>query len=350
MDKKVINNIWATWQEVVMNEKKKLDPVDKDELKGKYTDRDDKDIDNDGDADSSDQYLHKKRKAISKAMKSEAKCKECGMQDCKCNHESVDLDANNAEKALRHDCATHVASESWGYGECIPGEHTLVEQEDGSAIVTHYDVMFEHGIEKNVPVSELNIIAEKSHMHASKKKTGMSLKAQKACEETEIEEKLETQRSKLPNGQRPKGPGWVLKKSGEQSGKPHSEWERKFKRVESVNTLEGYQTVAETHEEIVDAYAQVRQQAVNAMKSMWERKEPEADKKAKPDPKGQPGDEIDNGLKGGGAQQMAKDLDATGTDKTKIPKGGDDEDGHRDVSKAGRAVSKQAPARPGDKR
>jgi len=39
--------------------------------------------------------------------------------------------------------------------------------------------------------------------------------------------KLETQRSKLPNGQRPKGPGWVLKKSGEQSGKPHSEWERK---------------------------------------------------------------------------------------------------------------------------
>lgn len=306
MDKKVINNIWTTWQEVVMNEKKKLDPVDKDELKGKHTDRDDKDIDNDGDADSSDQYLHKKRKAISKAMKSEAKCKECGMQDCKCNHESVDLDANNAEKALRHDCATHVASESWGYGECIPGEHTLVEQEDGSAIVTHYDVMFEHGIEKNVPVSELNIIAEKSHMHASKKKTGMSLKAQKACEETEIEE--------------------------------------------SVNTLEGYQTVAETHEEIVDVYAQVRQQAVNAMKSMWERKEPEADKKAKPDPKGQPGDEIDNGLKGGGAQQMAKDLDATGTDKTKIPKGGDDEDGHRDVSKAGRAVSKQAPARPGDKR
>ena len=49
----------------------KMDPVDKDELKGKHADRDDKDIDNDGDADKSDEYLHKKRKAISKNMKKE---------------------------------------------------------------------------------------------------------------------------------------------------------------------------------------------------------------------------------------------------------------------------------------
>ena len=45
-----------------------LDDVDKKELKGKHKDRDDKDIDNDGDVDSSDKYLHKKRKAISKAV------------------------------------------------------------------------------------------------------------------------------------------------------------------------------------------------------------------------------------------------------------------------------------------
>lgn len=55
-----------------MNKKKEkeaeaLDPVDKSELKGKHADRKDKDIDNDGDVDSSDKYLHKKRKAISKA-------------------------------------------------------------------------------------------------------------------------------------------------------------------------------------------------------------------------------------------------------------------------------------------
>ena len=45
-----------------------MDPVNKKELKGKHADRKDKDVDNDGDVDSSDKYLHKRRKAISKAM------------------------------------------------------------------------------------------------------------------------------------------------------------------------------------------------------------------------------------------------------------------------------------------
>ena len=46
-----------------------LDPVNKVAVKKKFKDRKDKDIDNDGDVDSSDKYLHKRRKAISKAMK-----------------------------------------------------------------------------------------------------------------------------------------------------------------------------------------------------------------------------------------------------------------------------------------
>jgi len=48
-----------------------MDPVNKKELKGKFKDRTDKDIDNDGDVDSSDKYLHKRRKAISKNVKGE---------------------------------------------------------------------------------------------------------------------------------------------------------------------------------------------------------------------------------------------------------------------------------------
>tara|TARA_B100001750_G_scaffold245452_1_gene265121 strand:+ start:2475 stop:4052 length:1578 start_codon:yes stop_codon:yes gene_type:complete len=49
--------------------RKKLDKVDSKELKGKHKERDDKDIDNDGDIDKSDQYLHRRRKNISQRYK-----------------------------------------------------------------------------------------------------------------------------------------------------------------------------------------------------------------------------------------------------------------------------------------
>jgi len=45
-----------------------LDKVQPKAVKKKFDDRKDKDIDNDGDTDSSDKFLHKKRKAISKAI------------------------------------------------------------------------------------------------------------------------------------------------------------------------------------------------------------------------------------------------------------------------------------------
>ena len=54
----------------------KLDAVNPKAVKKKFDDRKDKDIDNDGDTDSTDKYLHKRRKAISKAMKSEKDKKE----------------------------------------------------------------------------------------------------------------------------------------------------------------------------------------------------------------------------------------------------------------------------------
>ena len=45
-----------------------LDKVQPKAVKKKFKDRKDKDIDNDGDVDDSDKFLHKKRKAISKAI------------------------------------------------------------------------------------------------------------------------------------------------------------------------------------------------------------------------------------------------------------------------------------------
>jgi len=48
-----------------------LDAVQPKAVKKKFKDRKDKDIDNDGDVDDSDKFLHKRRKAVSKAIKDE---------------------------------------------------------------------------------------------------------------------------------------------------------------------------------------------------------------------------------------------------------------------------------------
>ena len=50
-----------------------LDAVQPKAVKKKFKDRKDKDIDNDGDTDDSDKFLHKKRKAISKAVAADKK-------------------------------------------------------------------------------------------------------------------------------------------------------------------------------------------------------------------------------------------------------------------------------------
>ena len=148
----------------------KMDPV------GKA----DADIDNDGDVDSSDKYLHNRRKAISKnikknkgdtatmnpKMKTDKSGKDTDMEA----KESKDLDTANATKAIKHDCASHVEHAEWGAGQCISGQHTIVETSDGEGYVTHYDVMFEHGIEKDVPVAEMKVIKSSSHGHMRKKK------------------------------------------------------------------------------------------------------------------------------------------------------------------------------------
>lgn len=55
-------------KKAVKKEQDKLDPVNDKENDKKFKDRKDKDIDNDGDVDSSDEYLHKKRKATDDAI------------------------------------------------------------------------------------------------------------------------------------------------------------------------------------------------------------------------------------------------------------------------------------------
>ena len=56
----------------------------------------------------------------------------------------------------------------------------------------------------------------------------------------DLEEGIESETIKYPVGQRPKGIGWTLKQAGEQTGKDHSIWQRKVKKVaEEVDLEEG---------------------------------------------------------------------------------------------------------------
>ena len=65
------------------------------------------------------------------------------------------------KKKKKHDCASKVKHEEYGIGNCIKGMHDL----DENGVVQHYDVFFEHGIEKNVPVSSLEILEGSMHEH-----------------------------------------------------------------------------------------------------------------------------------------------------------------------------------------
>ena len=70
-----------------------------------------------------------------------------------------------------HNCAKKVCHEQFGEGQCIFGEHA---EPDENGFVSHYDVLFGHGVEKNVPVSEMEVLFSESHGGHKKKKTMMA--------------------------------------------------------------------------------------------------------------------------------------------------------------------------------
>jgi len=172
-----------------------LDAVQPKAVKKKFDARKDKDIDNDGDVDSSDKFLHKRRKAVSKAMK-EAKQKPYVSSDrgefhvmngsgqiaksFKDKKLAMAYFEKNYDKLLKealedspnpansqHLCAKNVVHEEWGEGQPVHGMHAIPNS-DGD--IAWYDVMFEHGIEKGVSINELKVrAAESHHDHGGKK-------------------------------------------------------------------------------------------------------------------------------------------------------------------------------------
>ncbi len=66
-------------------------------------------------------------------------------------------------KKVKHSCVTKVEHPEWGAGNCLSEMHTL----DAEGNVSHYDIMFEHGLEKAVPAESFEVVKEVVHEHAA---------------------------------------------------------------------------------------------------------------------------------------------------------------------------------------
>ena len=66
-----------------------------------------------------------------------------------------------------HQCAIHVKHSKLGEGRTLFSQHA---QPDAEGQIAWYDVMFEHGIQKQVPTTDLEIVVSESHMNHKKKK------------------------------------------------------------------------------------------------------------------------------------------------------------------------------------
>jgi len=83
-------NVWAE----AAKKSESMDKVNPKALKKDFDDRKDKDIDNDGDVDDSDEYLHNRRKTVSKAVKKE---------EVELDEASVTVDLENDDPKLLKD-------------------------------------------------------------------------------------------------------------------------------------------------------------------------------------------------------------------------------------------------------
>lgn len=221
-------------------------------------------------------------------------------------NEAVDLNKDNADAAVKHDCATHVEHAQWGKGTPISEQHTIVETAPGEGYVTHYDVMFEHGIEKNVAVDDLNILAEMSHGHSRKKKNEMSSK--------------EKMKRGLYNSLDHPAHSRVKEKMHGKKGEDEVEMNPTKKKQKKDQEMNGDMA----NESLVRA----------VYKRIIEKRD--AHYKSATDP-----ETMDDKFKGAGAKKSKSDLETGAKVDDTVEKG------HDDASKAGR-VTKKSPARRGD--
>lgn len=75
------------------------------------------------------------------------------------------VNEKNKDTPGQHMCAVHVKNEQWGEGKTIYSMHA---EPDVNGNIAWYDVMFEHGIEKEVPADKLEVLVSEAHKNHKK--------------------------------------------------------------------------------------------------------------------------------------------------------------------------------------
>ena len=102
--------------------------------------------------------------------------------------EAPGTDGKPRVKKVKHSCATKVEHAEWGKGNTLKEMHTL--DEEGN--ITHYDVMFEHGLEQDVPVPTLNILVSEMHEHVINDEKNEVVEGKKAKKDYDGDGKIES--------------------------------------------------------------------------------------------------------------------------------------------------------------
>src|SRR6056300_183346 len=297
---KKIADLWREMAE--KTEKKKLDPV------GKA----DADIDNDGDVDKSDEYLHNRRKAIKKAMKNESEdemkpCSKCdGSTD---NHDPDCPMADSGKKKEESSC----------------GDKRMKKES--------FDEFLDSLTEEQLDEVSAKLARKAAAASAAKSfEYGSSAYGPGTDKEADrLDKKADKARAHVQKRQGDKGVRKVDKKTGKLIyGKYESVAHEKWGYGEVIEESENGYNVYFEHGVEFDVPAD---ELTILEKNYAERT------KGATKPEGIMDKESPK------AKEFANMHDA---DNPKVAK--DDAEGHEDATKAGRAVKNQSPTRPGEKR
>ena len=116
-----------------------MDPVNHKALKGKFKDREDKDIDNDGDTDKSDEYLHKRRKAVSKSVKGETATMNPKIDSEKSTSSEQKEESVTEDYGAMKDAEAHAAKNGENYERDTSVQHRYDAYHMKKAGYTHFE-------------------------------------------------------------------------------------------------------------------------------------------------------------------------------------------------------------------